>query len=405
MKVVAILALTIGLLPTAWAQSQDKFRLAYEGNRMFDLRTYVEEAAAAPLFYRGALAAAANQIDTAVRDLRAVINLAPQSEEAYEAHDLLGNLFFRNGMYQDGFAEIKAALEVHPDAGDAKSMLPLATALNVLPAMSVASLQPTKLQIEPKSIFLPLKLDGHDAEFFFDTGASISVIGASEAKELGLSSKDVEGMMGDASGKGVTGLHLALAKDLTIGGLHLQNVPFLVLSDTGEPWNTLPVKRRGIIGLPILLAMRTIRWSPTGWFEFGFSGAALNLVTCNTLFHNSNPVIDVQVDGKHLDFTLDTGAVSTDLNPAFAKALPALVKTGAPEKQTIEGLGGSSEGQSVLLPSVTLHIGSGSAVLKPAHVFTEHGNGTWAAGNLGMDILGQVSAFTLDFSAMTLRLQ
>ena len=37
--------------------------------------------------------------------------------------------------------------------------------------------------------------------------------------------------------------------------------------------------------------------------------------------------------------------------------------------------------------------------------FTEHGNGTWAAGNMGMDVLKQAPAFTLDFDAMTLSLE
>lgn len=44
-------------------------------------------------------------------------------------------------------------------------------------------------------------------------------------------------------------------------------------------------------------------------------------------------------------------------------------------------------------------------ILKPAHVFAEHGNGSWAAGNLGMDLLKQAHAFTLDFVAMTLRFE
>ena len=184
-----------------------------------------------------------------------------------------------------------------------------------------------------------------------------------------------------------------------------KNVPFVVVSDAGEPWNTLPTKRRGIIGIPVLLAMRTIRWRPTGSFELGLSSAALDISSCNVLFHNANPVTEVRIDGKHLAFTIDTGAVTTDLNPPFAKALPLLVKTGTPEKQTIEGLGGTTEGQSILLPSVTLQLGGGTAVLKPAHVFTEQGNGSWAAGNLGMDLLGQSSSFTLDFTAMTVRLQ
>jgi predicted aspartyl protease len=402
---IAAATLIVGLLPTVWAQSQNSLRAAYESNRIFVLRSDVAGAAAAPLFYKGTLAAAANQISTAVKELHSVINAAPDSDQAYEAHDLLGNMFFRNGMYQDAFVEIRAALKERPNASDAKQMLPIATGLNNLPVMTVASLRPSTLQIEPKSTFLPLRLDGHDAEFFFDTGAGISIIGESEAKELGIPAKAIEGKMDDASGRGVSGLRIALAKNLIIGGLHLQNVPFVVISDTGEPWNSLPIKRRGIIGIPVLLAMRTIRWKPTGSFELGFPGNALNLTTCNALFHNSNPVIDVQVSGKHLDFTLDTGAVNTDLNPAFAEALPALLKTGTPEKQSIEGLGGTTEGQSVLLPSVTLQIDGRAAVLRPAHVFTEHGNGAWAAGNLGMDILSQASAFTLDFSAMTLRLQ
>ena len=308
-------------------------------------------------------------------------------------------------MYRDAFNEITAALKERPDAADPKSMLPIFTALNELPPMTIVAMRPSTLQIEPDSIFLPLKLDGKEAEFFFDTGAGISCIGESEAKELGLVTKMVEGKMGDASGQGVTGLRVALVADLIIGGLHLRNVPFVVLPDSGEPWNQLPRRKRGIIGIPVLLAMHTLRWTPKGSFEFGFPTQPLNVTTCNMLFHNSNPVIDVHVERKRLNFTLDTGAVDTDLNPAFAKTLPALMKSGTPENRPLEGLGGTVNGDSILLPSVTLQIGNRNTVLKPAHVFTEHGNGTWAAGNLGMDVLKQAPAFTLDFGAMTLRLE
>jgi len=81
------------------------------------------------------------------------------------------------------------------------------------------------------------------------------------------------------------------------------------------------------------------------------------------------------------------------------------MKTGTPEKRTIEGVGGITEGDSILLPSVSFQIGAHLVVLSPAHVFTEHGNGTWAAGNMGMDMLKQSSAFTLDFESMTLQLE
>lgn len=308
-------------------------------------------------------------------------------------------------MYHKGYAEIVAALYERPDASDAKSMLSILTALNALPTMTVVEVKPTSIDIEPGSTFLPLKANGKDLEFFFDTGAPISVIGESEAKELGVTTQRVEGKMGDASGQGIPGIQLAVVSDLRIGGLHLRDVPFMVVADSGEPWNHLPKNRHGIIGLPLLLAMHTIRWTPTGKFEFDFPGQTLNRSKCNMLFHNSNPVIDVLVENRHLDFTLDTGAVDTDLNPQFAKALPDLMKSGTPEKRSLEGLGGTVENSSMLLPSVNFEIGGKSVVLKPAHVFTEHGNGTWASGNLGMDLLRQVHAFTLDFGAMTLRLQ
>ncbi len=406
MRLGRLIALPVILLTGQLAQAQlpDALKNAYVANQVFALRDAISHSPAS-LFYRGAVEASLNSVRAAENDLRSVIQHDSHSDDAYEAHDLLGNMYFRNGMYHEGYGEIVAALHERPDASDARSMLSIFTALNALPKMVVVEAKPTSIDIEPGSISLPLKANGKELNFFFDTGAGISVMGESEAKELGILTKPVEGKVGDASGRGVSGLQLALVSDLRIGGLHLRDVPFLVIADTGEPWNHLPKRRHGIIGLPLLLAMHTIRWTPTGKFEFGFPAQPLDPGGCNMLFHNSNPVIDVVVESRHLDFTLDTGAVDTDLNPQFATALPALMKSGTPEKRSIEGLGGSTENHSVLLPSVILEIGGKSVVLKPAHVFTDHGNGTWAAGNLGMDLLKQAHAFTLDFEAMTLRLQ
>ncbi len=403
-RLLVCFAILTAVLPVAHAQTHNPLQAAYGANQVFELRDAVEHSAA-PLFYKAAVEVSLNNVQVAEKDLHSIIHAAPHSQNAYEAHDLLGNMYFRNGMYHEGYEEIVAALQVQPDASDAKSMVSILTALNALPKMTVVESKPTSIAIEPGSTFLPLKANGKDMALFFDTGSPISVIGESEAKALGIMTKPVEGKMGDSSGRGVSGIKLALVSDLRIGGLHLRNVPFVVIDDTGEPWSDLPKSKHGIIGLPLLLAMHTIRWSPTGRFESGFPSKPLNPGTCNMLFHNSNPVIDVIVESKHLDFTLDTGAVDTDLNPAFAKALPILMKSGTPETRSIEGLGGTTHADSILLPSVTLQIDNRNTVLKPAHVFTEHGNGTWAAGNLGMDVLKQAPAFTIDFGAMTLRLE
>ena len=403
-RLEAVFALLILLAGVAAQTQSNNFRTAYDANQVFVLRDAIQHSRA-PLFYRAAVEASLNHVQVAEKDFRTVIRQNPHSNEVYEAQDLLGNMYFRNGMYREGLDAMVAALHERPDASDPKSMLSILTVLKGLPKTSITESKASSLQIEPGSTFLPLRINNQEAEFFFDTGASISVIGESEARELGLVAKGVEGKMGDASGQGLANLQITLVADLRIGGLHLQNVPFIVVADKGEPWNALPQSRHGIIGLPLLLAMHTFRWTRTGKFEFGFPAKALKAETCNLLFHNSNPVINVLTEGKHLVFTLDTGAVDTDLNPEFARSLPSLMKAGTPENRSIEGLGGSSNSPAILLPFVVLEIGGRNTTLRPAHVFTKQGNGAWAAGNLGMDLLKQARSFEVDFGAMTLRLQ
>jgi hypothetical protein len=222
----------------------------YTANEVFALRDAVKHTSSAQ-FYRGAVESSANDVKAAEKDLRAVIAATPHSDDAYEAHDLLGNIYFRNGMCQGLFQEITAALLERPDAGDAKSMLPIATALNGLPRQVLVKRNPTTLQIEPGTKDLPVEINGKKADYFFDTGAGISVLGQSEAKRFGLVPKAVDGKMGEASGTNITGLQVVMVKDLFIGGLHLKNVPFIVLADTGEPWISMPQSKRGIIGLPV----------------------------------------------------------------------------------------------------------------------------------------------------------
>jgi predicted aspartyl protease len=385
------------------ADKLDFLRDAYDAKKLFDLRDAVLHGTA-PDFYKAVLESSLNRTESAEKRIRSLLGTHLSSKDAYEAHDLLGNMYFRNGRYAQAYAEIVAALKANPDGSDAKQMLGITTALHTVPGMRVASIKPDSLRIEPGSIFLPVQLEGRAASLFFDTGASVSLLGESLALRLGLKPAGIQGRLNDASGRGVGNIKFTVANEFDIGALHLRNVPFVVIPDSGEPWVHLPVEKRGIIGLPVLLAMQTFRWSPKGSFVFGFPGHLLDAAHCNMLFSNSNPVIDVRVADRRLEFTLDTGAVDTDLNPAFAAALPGLVRDGKPEKRSLEGLGGSVEGDSVVLTSVSLGIGDRTAVLSPAHVLLKHGNGTWSAGNLGMDALRQTDSFTLDFRAMTLQL-
>jgi hypothetical protein len=203
-------------------------------------------------------------------------------------------------------------------------------------------------------------------------------------------------------------MRIATVNDLAIGGMHLSHVVFSVLPDANPPFNELPAGKRGIIGMPVLLAMKSTRWSFTKrTFEFGFPTIYKDSPSPNLAFEGTSTFIALASNAHDLQFSLDTGAQKTDLYPAFAAAFPALVAAGKKETHTLTGVGGSSDFDSVALDSVTLSITGRSLTLKPAHVLLKSNNATssWFAGNLGMDLLNQSSSVTIDWSAMHLSLQ
>ena len=65
---------------------------------------------------------------------------------------------------------------------------------------------------------------------------------------------------------------------------------------------------------------------------------------------------------------LDSGASTTDFWPPFAREFPALMKQGKPGSRKISGVGSSETFATVELPEVTVSIGGGNVVRRPAHV-------------------------------------
>jgi predicted aspartyl protease len=390
----------------AQAQTPEYLHQLFESGKVFALRDAVQHADV-PLFYRGAVEASLNKIAQAQTHLHKVIQSDPHSEEAYQAHDLLCNMYQRNGLYREALREAQAAFTERPNAKDLQNVMPYFQALARFPDMTVAKRRPSTVHRTSGDHSLPFKLNGKDDSFGFDTGAITSIMSDREAAHLGMTTQAVSTKMGDSSGNGVSGFRVAVANDLVIAGLHLKNVPFLVVPDTNEPFVEFPPDEygRGLLGLPILIAMQTVRWQPKGDLDFGFHSEAATQLA-NLLFHGTNPIVQVTVQNRLLDFSLDTGAIDTDLNQVFAKELPALISSGQRETHTITGFGGTNNYESILLPSVALQVGGKDVTLAPAHIFVANGvgGGSMWAGNLGNDLLNQAHAITLDFRAMSLKL-
>ena len=386
------------------AQSRGQLRRMLDANQAFALRDAVERGNA-PAFYRGAVEESLNRIRDARHELKKAIEADPRSHEAFEAHEMLANMSFRSGAYSEALAELEAAHGLRPDSADVNNFLALLRTLAAWPGMRVAERRGSRFQMTgDERRWLPVTIDGKQAAYGFDTGAALSVMGRADAKMLGLEVRHVDMQLNEASGKPVPGVDVAIVRDMRIGGLHLRNVPFFVMQDTGEPFAKMAVGTRGLIGLPVLLAMRTMRWNSAGWFAFGSDARLTQPAAQNLLFHGSTAIVQLTVEGEPLIFSLDTGAIDTDLNEGFAKALPKLLAAGKKETRAITGMGGSVQYESVLLGPVTFSLGGRDVTLKAPHVFPAHSLGSFD-GNLGHDILDQANSVTIDFRRMALQLK
>jgi clan AA aspartic protease (TIGR02281 family) len=256
------------------------------------------------------------------------------------------------------------------------------------------------LRHDPGDFTIPVTVDGKADDYLFDTGAWTSVMTERRAARLGLKIDATRREVSGSSGQS-TGFHTAIAKEVDIGGTRFRNVSFAVLEGTGP----LADIDAGIVGMPILLALGAIQWSPDGAVEIGSpvlrKGADMNLV-----FDRNHLLLRTRVFGRDVLMTLDTGATTTDLNANFVDAFPQAVQGAKKGITDITGVGGTQTFDSLEMPEVTFGIGAAEVLLKPATITLQRIGGIGGeccVGNAGDDLL-EAAGFTIDFSAMTLRL-
>lgn len=278
-------------------------------------------------------------------------------------------------------------------------MQSLLRVLSQRPDQAVVQKKPStvRMHTEDGNLFLPVVINDAPAEYALDTDAAVSLLSESEAKRLGLAMRDLQTKIEGMSGAGI-GARVAVTDRFTLGNIRLANVAFYVWPDEQPPFDSLPSGRQGILGIPVILALQTLRWNPrNNTFECGFPSRGQDLRHSNLSFDGASPLTQVSIRSRVLEFSLDTGAQNTDLYPSFAKDFADLLSAeGKKESRQLTGVDGSASFDSVMLPSVTLQVGEHDVVLKPAHVLLvqHNSNSAWYFGNLGMDLLNQASTVT-----------
>ena len=409
MRVIAIGVLAFSvLLQLVHAQdSTTNLRSLYDSHLWFELRDEVTRTAA-PRFYEGAVAAAFNQVPKAEKNLRLVIAHDPSGDSGLEARELLIALFYRTGHYHEALAEAEALLTQKPSAADIVNILPTLQVLSEYGSQSVGKRLPgaVKIDVEDENLVLPVDVNGISGHYIFDNGFSLSGISESEAQRLRLDVHDVATNIDSMSGTQVK-IRIAVADSLVVAGVHLHNVAFYVLPDDRPPFNQLSAERRGILGLPVILALGHFKWS-AGDHTFTVlpTSEAAQGSKANMAFDGTGTLCRPIFEGKLVDFSLDLGAQNTVLYPSFGDSFPAIKAAGLPENHQVTGVGGSANIDSVSIPSLTLTVGGRPVALKPAHLLLHDNNSTSNrfSGNLGMDLLNQARSVEIDFQSMTLAL-
>jgi hypothetical protein len=255
---VVLLYLTLAAL-----DREPELRKQSEDHQLFLLRDTLGTYRGPSDFYAGEVACAFNDTATCEEKFRKVLATQPKSATAKQIHHILAAVALREGRYGRSLQETDALLAIDPNDSDAKSSGPLLEVLSRFPNQAVQGDSKATVQLDDGK--LPILINGEKASYFFDSGANLSVLTESEAAQFGMEIQDIKAdqVSRDISGAKVS-FRIALAKSVRLGGIELSSVVFLVSSNDQQPFVDMKPGQRGLIGLPILRGLGSVRWTREG---------------------------------------------------------------------------------------------------------------------------------------------
>lgn len=250
-------------------------------------------------------------------------------------------------------------------------------------------------------------VDGKQASFCFDTGASYNVISSSLADSWGL--KPIAGglaVKGSTRGMG----NVVLIRELTLGDMTLRNVPFLILDFKQGNEKAGPL----MTDLPIIIGQDLIGRFASYVIDMDRHKITFHTETLNT---PSQPTICLpgtlrlraQKGQRIIDLKLDTGADSTCLATAYYKAFnDEVMREGRWRLAGGAGYGGIRYHSVFNLPKVSLTLGATPVTLKGVNVIAMSDKDNVfeeGYGYLGLDFLNSWSRVEVDQQNMTIRFE
>jgi predicted aspartyl protease len=383
-------------------------------SRFFELRRDLQQPdwnAGETLFYRAIIASRFGHETDGIELLQRVLATNPSPEIVRKTHEEMASAFARLGHYKDAAQAWDEALLLTPandperDGNDNTRTLMAALSEVAPETADFGGDVPVHANRNRLGSWnAPVRVNGVNGQWIFDTGANISTLTETEAKRMGLSVRETRAYVSGSTQKR-NALQLAVASDVQLGTAHIHNVVFLVLADQALHIEPLHYQITGILGLPVLRALRRVEISNAGLLRV-LPQETIRQEIPNIFFDGASPIVEVDHDQHRLQMFLDTGANASVLYPSFLDALGRdenlRLRT---KREKLAGAGGVIQRKTEVVPTLGIEVLGKLISLKKLSLLSEAplGNGRYRDGVIGMDALW--SGFRLDFDAMRLEIE
>lgn len=249
---------------------------------------------------------------------------------------------------------------------------------------------------------LPVSCGAWQDDFIFDTGANISTVTSSVADKMKLRRFstwfEVHGFQGT-----VVNTSLGIADSLRFGSMVLHNVVFMIMPDDALTFSKIDYKIHGIIGFPVIRALKEVHIYKKGTLEIPAQETALPFTASNLAIHGLFPMVQFGTDHGVYNFHFDTGAKVTDLFDTFFKRHASYIRSHGKRKVTeFESAGGKRSMEAFQLKKFKFYIGDKTATLPKVIILTQpiRSSSEMVYGNIGQDVMEQFDEMILNFESM-----
>jgi predicted aspartyl protease len=411
--VYAFLCILACVHSTSAATGNPKLRELYDARQYFDLRdalgSYRADRAPELHFYLGVVSNKFNRPRVSIYHLsRYLKQSSGKASETLliEGYEILADNYLKTYQYAKAAEAYRILLTkfrhivTTKKKSDYENALRLWGALSKVPPQATTFAGSSVVQQEKDGRF-PLAINGQKVSFAFDSGANLSVITDSMARQLSLDIIDASIEVGAIAGNKVTA-KLAVAPKTELGNVVIRNAVFLVFDDKDLYVAEADFQINGLVGFPIIESLRQITFARSGGIIVPANPRQAG--EQNMCLDGFSPLIAGWFNGQRLTFALDTGATTSTLYPPFFNKFENQIRSRFPtHMEKLTGVGGYREIKSYLGKDVALQFSGREARFGKIPILTVYTteNSRYFFGNLGQDLVKQFEKMTLNFEAMS----